>query len=210
MRASALAMASLALVACSNQENIASPETSRSPSSEPQEPTPLTPDPAPLETSPAPSLEMNSCTAIQAPVFPGSRFNQANADSIQKQLDALEIAKTPGAEVGARTVFNANAIITNALGDNIYAEAMSAANASAAGAPPSATELLSRQWPVPESDCLTRTQLQQVDGLYRTLVAGLGPQVGRQLSAAGQVAYDSLQRSYQQFQERYQEELATR
>lgn len=205
-RASVIALAGLALAGCSPQEKAGAPESIVSASSAP-EAQPV--EPAPVPSMPVSSSEAAACTAVRIPVFPGSRFNQANSGSIQKQLDVLTIAKTPGAEVGVRTIFNANALVANALADNLYAQALTDANTVGSGAVPTATQLLEQPRTAANDSCLTTEQLQQVDSLSRTLVSGLAPQVGRQFSAAGQVGYDTLRRNYDQFQNRYREELAS-
>lgn len=155
-----------------------------------------------------PNIEPTSCPEVSIPVFPSSRFNKENEGSIQKQLDALRVAKTPGAEVGASTIVNANAIVANALIDNVYSKAFSGLTGSDANALPSAQDILSQTFNVGAGDCLTGQQLREVNLLFQTLVGGLAPQVGRQLGAGATVLHDSFSEQYQEFKKRYQSELA--
>ncbi|MBC7708398.1 hypothetical protein H7Y63_04185 [Polaromonas sp.] len=208
IKLSALAVSALAISACS--------PGGVDQSAEPAAPTALSPAPETPIASPlvseaplAPTIEKDSCTDITIPVFPHSRFKPENANSIQKQLDALRVAKTKGAPVDAGTVINASAIISNATTDNVYSRAFSNVNERPPNDIPSAEALLSQKTFMGDGSCLTANQLKEVDDLARTLVTGLAPQVGRQFSAAGSVAYDSLQRQYQEFRSKYEKELAT-
>lgn len=170
----------------------------------------INPPPVVTQSPQASPIEAGeSCLALSVPVYPGSRLKTENSSSIDKQLTALKIAKTPGAELNARTIFNAQAIIANSLVDNEYAAAFDATSHNDTDDFPNADQLIAdSNLNATTGACLTRKQLQQVRNVAGILVGGLGPQTGKQLSAGAKVAYQSLRNSYDSFLERYRDELA--
>lgn len=160
------------------------------------------PSPSDLPTTVTPSVETTStaCETPYVPAFPGSRYKQTNADDMQKQLDALQVAKSPQEKVTVRDVVNAEIISLNALADPAYAEAFTFANQQSI-ALPTAQELLNMRFTGP--DCVTGEQLQQVSDLYDTLITGLAPKVGRQMSDTAQVAWEELKKAKDAFVRKY-------
>ncbi len=179
-----------------------------------EQPTPSTPDttipvsPTDLPTAPAitPEKTAGDCETPYLPAYPGSRYKQTNADDMQKQLDALIVAKSQDQKVTLRDVANAEAISLNALADPAYAEAFTYANRQQLGTVPTAQELLDRKFTGP--DCITGKQLQQVSDLYDALLTGLAPKAGRQMSNTAKAAWELMKKSKDAFVKKYHEQLS--
>jgi hypothetical protein len=164
------------------------------------------PSPSDLPTTITPSSETTSaaCETPYVPAFPGSRYKQSNADDMQKQLDALQVAKSPQEKVTLRDVVNAEIISLNALADPAYADAFTYANQQTTGLP-TAQELLDKRFTGP--DCVTGEQLQQVSDLYDTLLTGLAPKAGRQMSDTAQAAWKELKKAKDAFVQKYHDQV---
>lgn len=139
------------------------------------------------------------------PAFPGSRYKPTNADDIQKQLNALKVAKSSDQDVTLRDVVNAEAISLNALADPAYADAFTYANQLGTDLP-TAPELLNMHFEGP--DCITGKQLHQVSDLYDTLITGLAPKAGRQMSITAKAAWQALKSAKDAFVQKYREQLS--
>jgi hypothetical protein len=146
-----------------------------------------------------------TCEAPYVPAFPGSRYKQSNADDIQKQLNALGVAHSPQEKVTFRDVANAEIISLNALADPAYAEAFTYANQQAASMP-TAQQLLDKGFTGP--DCITGKQLTQVSDLYDTLLTGLAPKAGRQMSGSAKAAWQALKDAKDAFVQKYQQQMS--
>lgn len=200
MRSVLAASAGMLLVAsCGSAMPSNSSEVSAShpSSSEPGSPTPTTRH----ET-----LGKDACVTPRIPVFPGQHFKQSNRDDIARQLKVLYKAHDQKYDVTARDVVNAGAIAVNSLTDPVYAQAFTYANKFKTQSV-TVHDLFTMDFSKAGVHCLTDRQLQQTDRLYDTLVDGLAPKVGHQLSTLGRVAYKELNSHYQEFKKKYHQEL---
>ena len=195
MAATVVSLGAMGLVAgCGGSE----PESSRPSNIEAT--SPETQPPTTEEVQPEP--ERVDCTVIPTPNYPRSRLKPENADSIEKHMDVIWKAKSPGEEVTLRDIGNATAIIANSLVDGVYAEALVFVSNSQMG-PLNAEFIINRQYSGEDADCMTSAQLQNTDQLYDLLVDGLGPKAGQQISASARAAYEAFKSKYQDFKQDY-------
>lgn len=170
--------------------------------------------PSLTKTHPSPSQAHHSttsppdkaCLSPRVTVFPYQHLKESNRDDVARQLSVLTKAHQQNVYVTARDIVNAGAIVADSLSDPVYAQAFTFANNHNTQSV-SAKDLLAADFSKAAVNCLQRDQLQQTGQLYDTLIDGLAPKVGHQLSAAGEVAYDGLKSAYQQFKQKYHQEL---
>lgn len=147
------------------------------------------------------SAHSNACVKPRVPVYPREHFKRSNREDIARQLQALHKAHRKHASVSTRDVINAGAIVTDSMTDPIYAEAFTYANKSPQRI--SARELLQKDFSAASAHCLQRDQLHQTHELYRTLVNGLGPKVGHQMSTFGKGTYQKFKQGLKEFNKEY-------
>lgn len=194
----AVAVGSLAFAGCSSD---GSRETAPPATTTTEHPTTTTSNGGEALIPPVRDEGEGACIIPEIAVDPYGRLNEDNINDVQSQLDALWAARNPEAEITFRNVINAGAIIYNSFRDNAYAEAFMWARTAELG-PITAESLLNRSYNI-EGDCLSWEQIEQVDALYDTLIDGMAPKVGEQMSAAAREAYENLKNEYQRFKREY-------
>jgi hypothetical protein len=138
-------------------------------------------------------------------IYPASRFNAGNASDINRQLDVLDSVHDKKPTISVATILNAGAIITNATIDDVYANAFTYANTHPKTDYTYAA-LVHAQLPnIGDGGCLQSGQIREVDNLYITLVDGLAPPAGKEVSAVVGGAYDELKAGYEVFEQQYHE-----